>query len=450
MRNAPYLRLAVTNMLRSRRSYIPYLIAASVMCAICSICANLAMGSSISNMNYGATTRSMLEFGLYIMVIFTTFYMFYINSFLIKRRAREFGLYGVLGFGRSQTARVVFWEGVMLCVLVIGLGLLVGFLLGGAVFKLLITLTHLAPDSRYTVAPASMYFTVIMFGAIFLLNTIYNMFRVWKSRPLELMKSERSGEKKAKAVAPRAIIGLLLLGGAYWLSLSAADSAFALLLFWPAVLMVILATHQLFLGGSVAILGLMKRSKRFYYNRKNFVPIGGLIYRMKQNASGLANICILSTMVLVTVSMTLALYFGGESAGSSGDFYALFGGLLFMGFFFAILFLTNMTLIIYFKQVSEGTDDRENFALLRRVGMDEKMVKKTINKQVLIVFFAPLVVALAHTCASSGMLNQILGAFLYCNPKYLWVCIGGTAAVFAVVYCVVYKLTSHAYYTAAK
>lgn len=450
MRNAPYLRLAVTNMLRSRRSYIPYLIAASVMCAICSICANLAMGSSISNMNYGATTRSMLEFGLYIMVIFTTFYMFYINSFLIKRRAREFGLYGVLGFGRSQTARVVFWEGVILCLISVGLGLLVGFLLGGAVFKLLITLTHLAPDSRYVVAPASIYFTVIMFGAIFLLNTIYNMFRVWKSRPLELMKSEKSGEKKAKAVVPRTIIGLLLLGGAYWLSLSAADSAFALLLFWPAVLMVILATHQLFIGGSVAILGLMKRSKKFYYNKKNFVPIGGLIYRMKQNASGLANICILSTMVLVTVAFTVALYMGGEDGGNSADFYALFGGILFMGFFFAILFLTNMTLIIYFKQVSEGTDDRENFALLRRVGMDEKMVKKTINKQVLIVFFAPLIIALAHTCASSGMLNQILGAFAYCNPKYLWACIGGTAAVFAVVYCVVYKLTSHAYYKAAK
>ncbi len=408
------------------------------------------MGSSISNMNYGATTCSMLEFGLYIMVIFTTFYMFYINSFLIKRRAREFGLYGVLGFGRFQTARVVFWEGVILCVFSIGIGLFIGFLLGGLVFKLLIALTHLAPDSRYVVEEQSTIFTAVMFCAIFLLNTVYNMFRVWKSRPLELMRSEKSGEKKAKAVIPRAIIGVLLLGGAYWLSLSTTDTALSLLLFWPAVLMVIIATHQLFIGGSVAVLGLMKRSKRFYYNKKNFVPIGGLIYRMKQNASGLANICILSTMVLVTVSMTLALYMGGENAGNSDDFYALYGGILFMGFFFAILFLTNITLIIYFKQVSEGSDDRENFALLRRVGMDEKMVKKTINKQVLIVFFAPLVVALAHTCASSGMLDQILGAFLYCNAKYLWACIGATAAVFAVVYCVVYKLTSRAYYTAAK
>ena len=649
-----YLRLAASNLKRNRRLYVPYLIASVIMSAMYFIITNLVASKSIANLSNGMTTQTLLAVGLAVMSLFTVGYMLYINSFLIKRRKKEFGLYGVLGLEKRHVGRVIFWENLMLSATSLVLGIATGCVFGRLIFRLLMLVLDTAQGSAYALAPQAFFSTAGMFAILFLLTTLYNLFQVRLSSPINLLKGEKRGEKKLRGVLPLSILGLLLLGLAYGASIVVADPVFVFLLFWPAVILVILATWLLFTAGSAVILRGLQKKKRFYYQPQNFIAVSGLLHRMRQNAAGLANICILSTMVMFTVAACTSLFLGQEDIlkrqnpddfvlryeaeqsdemmqrvadalpalaeqnhvkiteekryhaisfhrlvnfdgvnealgvrivpladlnrlegtnrtlndgevllvaefsgenlsyletqllqevsiqavlpgtaltnGKNGqdsdavylivkdeaagialaqdvfsvegnygsvmclnteaanedglafsdaldqkmiqevknvqtdgivtsfssiycsriEGYALYGGLVFLGAFFAILFLTNTVLIIYFKQISEGMEDCERFAILQKVGMDDREVRATINRQILIVFFLPLGMALLHMLAVTPMVIHMLQAFMLTNTGVTLVCLGITCTVFAAVYAVVYRITAKTYYNIVK
>ena len=678
--NRLYWRLASANLKRQKALYFPYAVATAVMSAMFFIILNIVLAKSISNMSFDGIMRAMLLFGIVVMGLFTFGYMFYLNSFLIKRRKKEFGLYGILGLEKRHVSRIIFFESVLLNAGSLGFGLLCGTVFGRLLFLLLMSLTHVAEGSTFELSGTAYLLTAGFFCLIFLVNTVYNQFQVRLANPIDLLSGEKKGEKKLRGVVPMTVIGLLCLGGAYWFSMTTRSQALALGMFWPAVVLVILGTYLLFAAGSQFVLRAIKKSDRLYYKPKNFISVSGLTHRMKQNASGLANICILSTMVLVTVSGVCALYFGQDTVLSEqhptdyqieiyydkrlptpsddaaheavrrlasqygvtvgdlytyhclrdsvmlkngafrfkdanadipsgdaddwahmypaflltlGDFnrvtgrsdtlapgeiliatqleiaeaetlnangkafkikavyddtnlthcknsdressvffvaadaeavdalryainpgiavdrafgefylravteinysardmhtrtafsealdnaiydtyraqidsasytsssldtsredgYALYGGLLFLGIFFASLFLVNTVLIMYFKQYSEGCEDRERYVILQKIGMSGEEVRSTINRQVLIVFFLPMIVALMHILAATNIITRILEVFVMTNNGLTLVCILATSVVFCLVYVVVFRLTARTYYGLVK
>ncbi len=665
-KNRMLRRLAAANLRRNRRMYLPYGIACAIMAAMFFIIINTVFSKSIASMSFGGTTMAVLVFGLVVMTLFTVGYIFYLNSFLIKRRKKELGLYAVLGMEKRHIARMIFDENFMLSGGSLLAGLLAGTLLGRGLFALMLKLMDVARGSTFVLSPAAYLVTAAVFGCIFLLTTFYNRISVARSKPIELLGGAGKAEKQLRGTVPLAIFGLLLLLSAYAAAIFIRSAAVSVGLFWPAVILVIAATYALFTAGSQLVLNAIKKNKKLYYRPKNFISVSGLIYRMKQNAAGLANICILSTMVLVTVSSVCSLYFGQEkilaaqnpsdyeltvytdgeqvdlqpaadcitdSAAAAGvvvermyqytrvsgqlllsdgaltfanadgeidygglsganalrrysvitsadyaaatgrqltlaagetavlsseqvdtgtiningsdwtltdwyddtcftacknsqnddevffvvadeaartqltaalspsgdhtpievlaaDFngdsearlalctglatgvvkalgedatlsvdsidllrvesYGMYGGLLFMGMFFAVLFLINTILIMYFKQVSEGLEDSERYAILQKVGLSDSEVKATINRQVLIVFFLPLAAAVVHILAASNMLRNIMAVFVMTDAALTYLCIAVTTVVFALIYVLAFRATSKVYYRLVK
>lgn len=393
------------------------------------------------------------------------------------------------------------------------------------------------------------------------MTSVYNTLRVRIANPMELIRAPKKGEKDSKMLWPLAILGVIMLAGAYIVAWKIDNSAVALGIFFPLVIVVIIATYIVMEYGSIAFLRAVKANKRIYYRPSSFIAISGMIQRMRQNARSLATICILSTMLVVTVSGTLSLYAGREemlhefnphdveisihfvdkdngyplpdkaeqeriigdieqllinSAAKHGvkiskerfvagyddsqycdaaidmpevdqrtglaimeDFYdaldayhdaynrgsacclvrgskdiyneralnyAMYGGLLFLGVFFGMLFLAVTVLIIYFKQISEGYDDKAQFDILQKVGMDDRQVKATINSQVLWVFFIPLGMTLLHMLFASKIMSCMLGTFELNDYALILRCIGATCAAFMLLYLIVYKLTARVYY----
>ena len=654
-----YLRLALSNLRRNRRMVMPYFFATAVLSGMFFIIYNLIDSQSIANVIYGPTLQGMLGFGISVMIFFTVIYMLYINSFLMSRRKTEFGLYGVLGLEKRHVARIIFWENLILSGGGLLLGLAAGAVFGKLVFLILMrAMGSFAPGSTFSPTLPALLSTAGVFLVIFLLTCLYNIFKVRVASPIDLLHGEAKGEKKPRFTVPITILGVLTLGGGYALSLLSAIPTIALLSFWPAVLLVIIGTLCLFTAGSVFILNRLRKNKKFYYQPRNFVAVSGLLHRMKQNAAGLANICILSTMVIITMSGCCSLFFGQESilrsqnpydislglalsdrdarsaavddvldaaqslaaeygaeltdvarltwyqtyfwpgsgeelsggivpvgqynemtgsqyllapdellfiggsessvqhfrdqlegsfsiqtadgkplplhdgvldkgsvliltadedalsnalavmydepggdltrlideclyfdvelsqedgldfgnrmferfnkitsdAAAGGEYsvrtssifidrassLGTYGGLLVLGVFFTILFLTNTVIIIYFKQVSEGMEDRERFTIMQKVGMSDAEVRSTINRQVLIVFFLPLVGALLHTAAAVNIMVRLLELFWLYDIGITLTCMGVISLCFAVVYIAVYRFTAKTYYKIVK
>lgn len=652
--------MALSNLKRNRRMVGPYFVATAILSGMFFIILNLIDSQSISNIIYGPTLQAMLSIGINVMTFFTVIYMLYINSFLIKRRKTEFGLYGVLGLEKRHVGRIIFWENLILSGAGLAFGLLSGAVFGKLVFLILMRALRTAPGSTFSPSVSAMAETATIFLVIFLLTCLYNVFQVRLASPIDLLRGEKKGEKQPRFVLPLTLVGVVTLGGGYALSILSRLPTVALVAFWPAVILVIIGTLCLFTSGSIFLLRRLRKNKQFYYRPRNFVAVSGLMHRMKQNAAGLANICILSTMVIITMTGCCSLFFGQEailresnpydfmtsvsmedresrsravdetlaaaqeyaaqygaemsdvtrivwyrtqiwdSTGASrsaqfvpveqynaltGSQYLLapdellfiggsegtvqhfneklngrfsiqrdetapalpiakgllpedsvvilvadedalvsilrvyyeaeqgddlsdivdeslyfnldlpqeegaaysdklaqrfsdiaaaqagggaygtswssifsdrasqmgtYGGLLFLGIFFTILFLTNTVIIIYFKQVSEGMEDRERFAIMQKVGMSDEEVKKAINRQVLIVFFLPLAAALLHTLAASNIMVRLLELFWLYDTSITLLCMGITGLCFALVYVVVYSFTARTYYKIVK
>ena len=606
----------------------------------------------------GAMVQSMLSFGYVVVGLFSVIFLLYTNSFLIKRRKKEFGLFNVLGMEKKHIAKIMMYETIYVAILSIVAGLLGGILFSKLMFLLLLKLLRFEVQMGFEIASPSILSTLALFGAIFVLTLLHNLRQVYVSKPIELLQGGQVGEGEPKTRWLLTLVGLASLGAGYYLALSTGSAFEALTLFFAAVLLVIVGTYCLFTSGSIMLLKMMRSNKRYFYKPNHFTTVSGLMYRMTKNAVGLANICILSTMVLVTLSTTVSLYVGVEDvlltrypreitissygvtddyiaelhtgisevlanhgltaekvmeyrmlsfvsqeqgsefatdrsvthgfperlrslcfipgedyskitgeticlaeheiliysdfgdgtyrhetltalgltftvrdnvskiAGAglnssdiigsyyvivknmdvleqiyeaqlnvhgeygsqishywgfdlpvqgdqailvyqdiraglpSGDsrshlesmeaekdeFYSLYGGLFFLGLFLGVLFIMGTVLIIYYKQITEGYEDKERFEVMQKVGMSREEVKKSIRSQVLTVFFLPLGTAAIHIAVAFRFIAKLLGVFSLNNTALFAWCTVGTVLVFALFYALIYAITARVYY----
>ena len=652
-----YLRLAAGNIKNNRRFYFPFLFTAILTVA----CFFIMMSTSQSpTLPGGETTRIIMYLGDIIVALFSVIFLYYTNSFLIKRRKKELGLYNILGLEKRHIAKVLAWETVLSGLIAIGLGLGLGALLDRLMYLLLLNLLHFDVSMTYTFLPRVAVLTGVLFAGVFLLLLLSNLIQVGRAKPIELLRGGNVGEKEPRVKWPLVVIGLLTLGTGYYLAVTTESVMAALGVFFLAVLLVIIGTYCLFLAGSIAVLKIMKHNKGYYYKPRHFVSVSGMLYRMKQNAVGLANICILSTMVLVTVSTTVSLYGGvadildrryphdiethfynaaepvkgyarsvleqaaqeagleieemadyetltmtltqdgnvldavlstelpgvyvqflttegwasltgqqlqplgdhevaicvqsgqlgdqitllvedytvtqridevPKNGGLSGylgntyyivvadhtalehiqqaqaiaknyssdinwefsasfsgtdeekaevinafrqrfqteeitlngtsyplDWYAsvrqdnvqeaygLYGGFLFLGILLGLLFLMATVLIIYYKQIIEGYDDRSRFQIMRQVGMSRKLISSSVRSQVLTMFLLPLGAAAVHLCFAFPLLTRVLKALALDNVSIFFWCTLITFAAFVLVYILVYLITARVYF----
>ncbi len=655
-----YFRLAVTNLKNNRQFYVPYILAGIVSVMMFYIMRTIQGSTGIASMRGAGTLSIVLTMGLVIVGICACIFLFYTNSFVMKRRKKELGVYNILGMEKRHIAKVMAWESIILYLLSVCGGLLIGIVFHKLAAMFLYKLTGVSESIPFYISGWGCIQTAELFGILYLLMLFYNFLQVRLANPIALLHGDSIGEREPKAKWFSAISGVICILAGYYLAVTVQEVIMAVNIFFVAVLLVIAGTYILFVSVSIAFLKILKGNKKYYYQTTHFITVSGMLYRMKRNAVGLANICVLSTMVLVIISTTVCLYAGLEdslknnfpaeisitlyrdfipevserellmeqlfAAGkeqnrkltevseyadivvvthiegnkvecfdNTNDSYnftemgmlylmtradyerftghsyeaipqgsvmvtspitfdedsiVLFGteypvarkmdiptdfpnkeiegflnpqqicyvivedanalspflaesqvqyhieiemdgtpeerkmyasavrevldahrtepgfqtrivtaraeqrdsymemngGFLFLGLFLGSMFLMITVLIIYYKQISEGFEDRERFAIMIKVGMGRSMVKTAINTQVRTVFFLPIAVAVIHLVMAFPMLKIILYVFGLMNTTLFAGCLVATVAVFAVIYFVVFKLTSSSYY----
>ncbi len=666
MKKRLYPRLAWQGICKNGKIYFPYLAAGIFVVMVFYLIGFLSSDPVVREMDGGEQMQIVLSLGTVVMGIFSVIFLFYTNSFLMKRRKKELGLYHVLGMGRRNIGIILIWENLMTGGVSLGAGLLGGILFSKVGQLAMIYLLEGKVNFSFSVNIEILFLTLKVYGVIFFLILVYGILQILRTEPLDLLKSESLGERPPKANWLTAILGTILLAGAYFLSITVKEPVAIVWLFFVAVIMVIGATYLLFMAGSVTLCKILKKNKKYYYKTNHFVSLSSMMFRMKRNGAGLASICILSTMVLVMVSGTVSLFLGTEdslrsryprnlvvntpsleegvvsqvsqivegalkkygvqeentlhyrqlvmsgmaegnwmildyansgefsyteyenvrqimvvpvedynrimgtdetldrqevlvcntktdlqenyqeltleglgtwkikdqvefvdngvdamqiipttylfvsnvtvmeemyqsypkaeeqfefwnyygtdldcsdetqsliaqeiSAGLQSlgeqdsaysgttvecvgiermDFYSMYAGLFFLGILLGIVFLLGMVLIMYYKQVSEGYEDQGRFEILQKVGMTEKEVKKSINSQVLTVFFMPLIWAGIHTAFAFPMIYRLLQLFSLHNMWLLIGITGGCFLEFGLVYVLMYLLTSRSYY----
>ena len=309
-----YPKLAWQGIRKNAEMYLPYLLMGILMVGVSYIMNYLTRPALMGALSMGGTTLMVLQMGKIVISVFSVIFLYYCNSFLIRRRMKEFGLYNILGMGKGNIARVMLWETLLTALLVFAGGLLLGLSLSRLVEMALINLLH----ADYTVPmelfyPNGVTWVLLLFGGIYVLILLANLLRMRLSNPVALLKSENTGEKPPKANWFFGLVGLLILLSAYYVAAVSQSPMEALIFFFIAVLMVIVATYLLFVSGSVTLCRMLRRNKRYYYQTRHFISVSAMAYRMKRNGAGMATICILCTMVLVILTSTVCLNGGTDS-----------------------------------------------------------------------------------------------------------------------------------------
>lgn len=312
-----YPKIAWDGIRKNKRLYLPYMLIGSVMVMMYYILSFLTESPALEHMNGGTTLMSILKVGCGVIAVFAVLFLFYTNSFLVKQRYREFGLYNVLGMNKRNISRVMLWETLFSAVIVIALGLASGIALSKTAELVLLNMLNMAVTFRFSIGFLSLRDTTLLFTIIYFLLLLNSIIKVRRSKPIELLRSSKTGEKTPKFAWLSGLIGVILLGIAYYLAVSIKEPITALLWFFAAVILVIIGTYLIFISGSVAFCKLLQKNKHYYYKPNHFVSVSSMVYRMKRNGAGLASICILLTMVLVMISSTSSLYFGAEDAIAS-------------------------------------------------------------------------------------------------------------------------------------
>ena len=317
MKKALYARLAWTGMVKNKRLYLPYLLSCGGMVLMFYILMGLSGSPVLENMAGGGSSAIILRLGTVVIAVFALLFLFYTHAFLVRRREREFGLYNILGMGKGNIARVLLWE----TAITYGMTTAAGLLLGVALYTLaelgMVRLLQVQVTYTLSVSVSSLLATAALFAIIHVLILLDGLRRLRGVSAIALLRSENMGEKPPRAKWVLTAAGAVLLAGAYALAVSIREPLAALLWFFTAVIMVILATYMLFISGSVTLCRSLQRNKRYYYQPQHFVSVSSMAYRMKRNGAGLASVCILATMVLVMISSTTCLYFGQEKAVGS-------------------------------------------------------------------------------------------------------------------------------------
>lgn len=314
MRGSFYLKLAKDGMSKNRKLYLPYILTCICMVMMFYIVCYLAVGADFQKVYGGETVQMVIGLGVSVIAIFSLIFLYYTNSFLIRRRQKEFGLYNILGMGKRSLIKLLVCENLIMSSVSIVAGLVLGILFS----KLaeMAAMKMLGGDIGFDihVAVAPVLYTVVLFVLIFLLIMMRMLYAILRLRPVELLRSESIGERPPKTNWVLALIGLAVMAVAYYLAVSIEDPMTAMMTFLIAVIMVIVATYLLFIAGSVALCRALQKNKKYYYKTNHFVSLSSMVYRMKRNGAGLASICILSTMMLVTISSTVCLYAQNENA----------------------------------------------------------------------------------------------------------------------------------------
>lgn len=317
MKKGFYPKLAFDGIRKNKKMYLPYILTSIGMVMMYYIIIFLQFSQSIKDAVQSSTVTQILGLGSWVIAIFSCIFLFYTNSFLIKRRKKEFGLYNILGMDKHNLGIILFWE----TLIIAAISLVIGLAAGIAFSKLaeLIFLNLLKSDVTFdlTVSSQGIGLCAIIFTVINILLFFNSLRQVRFSSAISLVKSEQTGEKPPKGNWVLGILGVLLLGGAYYLAISIKEPLQALTLFFVAVIMVIIGTYLIMISGSVLFCRLLQKNKKYYYKSNHFVSVSSMVYRMKRNGAGLASICILATMVLVMISSTTSLYFGEEDALAS-------------------------------------------------------------------------------------------------------------------------------------
>ena len=630
MKRGFYLKLAWSGIRKNRRLYTPYLLTCVGMVMMFYVVSFLSECPVLEEMRGGMTLQSMLSFGSWVIGAFALIFLFYTNSFLIRRRKKEFGLYNILGMGKGNLARILLWESLIVAGIALIAGLFFGILLSKLAELGMVNLVNGDITFSLSLGPDAILRTLLLFAVIFLLLLLNALRQIHLTNPIELIHSENAGERPPKANWFLALAGIVILGAAYFIAVTIEDPVEALVWFFAAVIMVIVSTYLIFVSGSVAICRVLQKNKKYYYKTNHFVSVSSMVYRMKRNGAGLASICILYTMVLVMLSTTVCLYLGTEDslrtryprnftvealvsdldtlrigeeefynsgndvsemwylnvvpiedynrltqsnevlkpgeaiaystaqdfsrdtimmentgpvkikkattnfsdfnmspgmtnpslylfvpdyeeflipllqltdsygnsrfslfwhygfdmdcddetqimvdaeiqekiselppndtesyfaimtesiAANRTEFYINNGGLFFLGLLLGIVFLFAAVLIMYYKQISEGYEDQSRFGIMQKVGMTKKEIRKSINSQVLTVFFLPLIAAGLHLTFAFPMISKLLVLFGLTNTKLLILVTVLCYLVFALFYILVYRITSKAYYS---
>ena len=661
MKKGFYVRLAANNIRKNGKLYIPYLFTCVLSVVMFYVMMSLSLDPAVKKMFAGGTLSLIMRYGTVIVGIFVFAFLMYSNGFLMKRRQREFGIFNILGMEKQHLSHVLFLETMMVAAGSVVLGILFGMLFSKTMFLMLCKIIGQKNVFGFFISSKAMLVTAFLFAVIHFLIYLKSRRKIRVSQPIELLRGSSVGEREPKSKWILAILGAAALIEGYYLALSAKGTIDSIKVFFVAVILVILATYLLFIAGSIVILKMFRKNRRFYYKPEHFISVSGMMYRMKQNAAGLASICILSTMVLVMLSSTGSLMIGmedmvqarhpndfgiymdtsdmeknqevldkikthceeyqiaekdttdyryytvtgclqkdnvlfdqtkfdyfndngnlrimmvmplsgycamtGEKVELSGqemllgtgrnsykysnmklmdqvykvkgkvqhfegngqvnsnvldaftvvladdafdalyqqiedayrydmkiheyygfnvsldkdaqlklkdymwqaaqdqgadsidiecretsrnDFVGIYGGMFMLGMFLGTLFIMTMVLIIYYKQVSEGYEDRRQFEIMQKVGMSQQEVKKVIRSQILMVFFLPLVAAGVHMAVAFPMIQNLLKAFNMRNTELYRNCTIGVYLGFAVLYILIYSLTAKAYYRIVK
>lgn len=650
-----YPKLAVNNIKKNSKTYIPYMLTCiGTIMMFYNICF-LVVAKDIEIVQDSGSLRQVMLLGAIVIGIFSLIFLFYTNSFLIKKRKKEFGLFNILGMEKKHISKIIFFETLITSAITLTVGILSGILLSKLIILFLFKILSFDATFGFEISPTAIFASLCLFGSINVINFIFNITQVHLSKPVELLKGGNVGEREPKTKWLLTIAGALCLGTGYYIAVVTESPLAALNLFFVAVILVIAGTYCLFTAGSIAVLKRLRKNKKYYYKANHFISVSGMIYRMKQNAAGLANICILSTMVIVMISSTISLYMGmedillnryprniivkgidvsyeqaeefdslikeqidelnvlekrairyrsigfttiqeGSTFNEIGDhlnatdnistlefitlqeynklenknmnlnenealvytfsghlqnnelnfnghrltikehlpslnfhggmgttnmtnsylivvndedtiksignlfnknrdnirgfsyyygfdidedreiqlklinnidyaideanligyvegpelsrenFYTMYGGLFFLGIFLGILFIMATVLIIYYKQIAEGYDDKERFDIMQKVGMSRSEIKKAIKSQVLTVFFLPLITTVIHIVFAFKVITKLLLIFGMTNVPLFAMCTVATIAVFALFYLMVYYLTARVYY----
>ena len=538
-----YTHLAWDGIRKNKRLYLPYLLTCVGMVTLYYMMSELCGSPLLDSMRGGASSRLVLGLGTWVIAIFSALFLFYTNSFLVRRRQREFGLYHVLGLGKRHIALLCAIETLLTAAIALATGLVIGIGLSFAVELGLRASIRAEVDFAFRVSGAVVAKTVLVYLAIFLLILLSTLVKVGRGTAVSLLRSESCGEKPPRANVLVAVLGAVLLVVAYGMAVSIQEPLQAMLLFFVAVTLVILGTYLLFIAGSVALCRALQKNKSYYYQSRHFVSVSSMTYRMKRNGAGLASICILATMVLVMLSSSACLYFGAEDslnvtyphefsltvwardaealpkleavldaagapygveiwrrgeveqngeeviwsgqfdtglsreqqlalggaigealndpdttqgfsrsfrAEAADEFYGTYGSLFFIGIVLSVLFICAAVLIIYYKQLCEGYEDQPRFAIMQKVGMTAPDIRRSVNSQLLTVFFLPLAGAALHMAFAFPMIRRVLLVFSLNNTALFVATALISLAVLSVVYTLVYRATSNAYYRIVK
>lgn len=637
-----YFNLAKNNIKKNSRVYSPYLIITSFIVLVAYIMQSVRNNSGIDSLVGSVNIKNMLGLGNLVTAIFSVIFLFYINSFIMKKRKTELGLYNVLGLDKKHIIKIIFLERVITSFITIIGGLILGIAMDKILYLVFLKLIGEGVKLGFDISSKAIFYTVSLFLVLNIILFLWDSFEIIRAKTISLLQSKNVGEKEPKIKKLSLFLGVICLVGGYFLAFNVDNPINAINMFFIAVILVMIGTYNLFLWGSIFILKMLKRNKKIYYKTNNFISISTMIYRMKKNAVGLANICILSTAVIIILSSTLSLYVGSESyfnkryssdievyaretnletvkkideiidkadvdkssilnykyqnnmyiregnrfnnknketsnlsidngsiivkiplsdynkfenknitlnknealIFSDGekfsykdieingekynvkplenvgkfydedteidivptyilivndndlsdkftyiykfdvanknnilsesnfiksqlkkdkinvlvdnvimakkDFDSLYGSFLFIGLLLGSVFLFATILIIYYKQLSEGYEDKERFNIMKKVGMEDKEIRKIIRKQVSIVFLSPVVLASIHLFFAYPMIKKILYTLNLRQDSIFILMTIGTVVIFLIVYSIVYNLTSKIYYKIVK